>query len=410
MINSISAGTLVHSYFGKNDMKPIRIIMSLLVVMIYISTGCQRVKPVQIEIAKPDFSRIDNIVEEEIEQGNFPGAVVLIGKQDDILYWKAFGNEVIEPYEEAIDRNTVFDLASLTKPIATATSIMVLNDRKVIEFEDYVGKYLPDFACNGKEEVQIKHLLTHTSGLPAYTNAAKLQEQFGSPCPEKLIEKICGLEAVSKPGEKFRYSCLGYITLAKIAEKITGKNIDDFSRENIFTPLGMKNTTYNPPASLQKDIAATQIVEEKLLRGTVHDPLAKLMAGISGNAGLFSNAYDLSIYCRMLLNDGILDGRRILSPEAVSMLTNAQINGRAFGFDVNSSYSWVKGSYTSEKAFCHTGYTGTSIVCDPASEVFVIILTNRVHPNDKGAAKPVRTKVADIVFSSLQTTPCEKTP
>ena len=402
MISSISAGTLLQTFFEKIDMKSFRVILPLAGVLICISTGCQ---PVQKEIHKPDFSGIDNVVEEEIEKGSFPGAVVLIGKQDDILYWKAFGNEVIEPYKEPIDRNTVFDLASLTKPIATATSIMILKDRKEIDFDDYVSEYLPDFACNGKEQVQIKHLLTHTSGLPAYTNAAKLKEQFGNPCPEQVIEKICGFEAASKPGEKFRYSCLGYITLAKIVEKITGKNIDEFSRENIFTPLDMKNTTYNPSASRFKDIAATQIVDQQLLRGTVHDPLAQLMAGISGNAGLFSNAYDLSIYCRMLLNDGIWDGRRILSPEAVSMLTTAQIHGRAFGFDVSSSYSWVKGSYTSEKAFCHTGYTGTSIVCDPASEVFVIILTNRAHPNDKGVVKPVRTKVADIVFSSLQKTP-----
>ncbi|MCP4259234.1 MAG: beta-lactamase family protein [Planctomycetes bacterium] len=383
-------------------MKPIRTITTLLMLLIFISTGCQ---PVKKEIYKPDFIQIDNCVKEEIEKGNFPGAVVLVGTPEDILYWKAFGHEVIEPYEEAISRNTVFDLASLTKPISTATSIMILKDHKEIGLDDYVGKYLPDFASNGKEQVQIKHLLTHTSGLPAYTNAAKLKEQFGSPCPEKVIKKICGLEAVSKSGEKFRYSCLGYITLAKIIETISGKNIDDFSRENIFNPLSMKNTTYNPPTSGFKDIAATQIVDQKLLRGTVHDPLAKLMGGISGNAGLFSNANDLSIYCRMLLNNGIWNGKRILNPEAVTMLTTAQIHDRAFGFDVNSSYSWVKGSYASEKAFCHTGYTGTSIVCDPVSEVFVIILTNRVHPNDEGASKPVRTKVADIVFSSYQMTP-----
>ncbi|MHC4727017.1 MAG: serine hydrolase domain-containing protein [Planctomycetota bacterium] len=379
-------------------MKSFRIITTFLLLLIFISTGCQ---PVQKDIYKPDFIRIDDCVKEEIEKGNFPGAVVLVGKQDDILYWKAFGNEAIEPYEELMGRSTVFDLASLTKPIATATSIMILKDRKEIDFDDYVSKYLPEFSCNGKEQVKIKHLLTHTSGLPAYTNAAKLEEQFGSPCPENVIEKICGFEAVSKAGEKFRYSCLGYITLAKIIETISGKNIDDFSREHIFIPLEMKNTTYNPPASRFQDIAATQIVKEKLLRGTVHDPLAQLMGGISGNAGLFSNAYDLSIYCRMLSNDGKWKGKKILSPEVVTMLTTAQIHSRAFGFDVNSSYSWVKGSYTSKKAFCHTGYTGTSIVCDPMSQVFVIILTNRVHPNDKGAVKPVRTKVADIVFSSF---------
>ncbi len=371
-------------------------------LLLCVATGCQ---PVQKEIREQFFSQIDHVIKEEINKSNFPGAVVLVGKHDEILYWEAFGNEVIEPFKEPINRNTIFDLASLTKPIATATSIMILRDRKALELDYYVGAYLPAFACNGKEEVRIKHLLSHTSGLPAYMNADDLKEQFGSPCPEKIIEKICGLEAISKPGEEFRYSCLGYITLAKIAESVSGMSIGDFSRENIFVPLGMKHTAYAPPDSWEKDIAAAQIVDRQLLRGTVHDPLAKLMGGISGNAGLFSNAYDLSIYCRMLLNNGTWSGTRVLMPESVAMLTTAQTSGRAYGFDVNSSYSSVKGSYAPEKAFCHTGYTGTSIVCDPVSGTFVIILTNRVHPSDEGTVKPVRSKVADIVFSGLQMTP-----
>lgn len=357
-------------------------------------------RPVEQRIREQQFSRIDRIIEEEMHTGNFPGAVVLVGQQDDILYWQAFGHEVIEPYREPIGRNTVFDLASMTKPIATATSIMILWDRKEIGLGDYVGTYLPAFACNGKEQVRIRHLLTHTSGLPAYTNAGKLTEQFGGPCPEKVIEKICGLEALSKPGAEFRYSCLGYIVLAKIVEKLSGQTVADFSRENIFAPLGMRRTAYNPPDSWQEDIAATEIVDGQLLRGTVHDPLARLMGGLSGNAGLFSDAYDLSIYCRMLLNDGLWNGIRVLSPEAVTLLTTAQAHGRACGFDVNSSYASVKGSYAPEEAFCHTGYTGTSIVCDPASGTFVIILTNRIHPSDQGAAKPVRKKIADLIFSS----------
>jgi CubicO group peptidase (beta-lactamase class C family) len=383
-------------------MKLIRTITTLLTLLLCLAIGC---RPIQEEIPKQDFSAICPVIEEEIKKGNFPGAVVLVGKQDDILYWEAFGHEVIEPNEEPISKNTIFDLASLTKPIATATSIMILKDRKALELDDYVSTYLAAFACNGKEEVRIKHLLNHTSGLPPYTNADELEEQFGSPCSGKVIEKICSLEAISKPGEEFHYSCLGYITLAKIVEVISGKSISDFSRENIFARLGMKHTTYKPPDSWDKDIAATHVLDQQALRGTVHDPLAKLMAGTSGNAGLFSNAYDLSIYCRMLLNDGIWNGIRILSSEAVAMLTTAEAYGRAYGFDVNSSYSSVKGSYAPEKVFCHTGYTGTSIVCDPASKVFVIILTNRVHPNDDGTSKPVRKKVADIVFSSLQTTP-----
>jgi CubicO group peptidase (beta-lactamase class C family) len=164
----------------------------------------------------------------------------------------------------------------------------------------------------------------------------------------------------------------------------------------------MKHTSYNPPAFCEKDIAATQIVDGQLLRGTVHDPLAQLMGGVSGNAGLFSTAHDLSIYCQMLLNSGKWKGKKILSPEAVSRLTTIQSHGQTYGFDVNSGYSWVKGSFAPENAFCHTGYTGTSIVCDPASNVYVIILTNRAHPHDKGTSKHIRTKIADIVFQAYK--------
>jgi len=166
----------------------------------------------------------------------------------------------------------------------------------------------------------------------------------------------------------------------------------------------MKSTGYNPSTSRTKDIAATEIVDGQLLRGTVHDPLAQLMAGKSGNAGLFSDAHDLSIYCRMLLDKGVFRRRRILSAESVDLLTTEQSHGRAYGFDVNSSYAWVKGDYAPDAAFCHTGYTGTSLVCDPASGLYVIILTNRAHPHDEGTTKPVRKNVADIVFSGLQPT------
>jgi CubicO group peptidase (beta-lactamase class C family) len=383
----------------ETGMKSIRTNIILLASLLLTITGCRLIEKRPF---KPDLSGIDRVVEEEIEKGNVPGAVVLVGKGNTILYWKAFGHEVNEPFEEEMSKNTIFDLASLTKPIATATSIMILADKGKIELDDYAGKFLPAFACNGKEEVRLRHLLTHTSGLPAYTSADQLKNAFGTPCPDKVIEKIYNMNAMSKPGEQFRYSCLGYITLARIVEKVSGYNIDDFSRENIFAPLRMKHTFYHPPDFWEKDIAATQIVDGQLFRGTVHDPLARLMGGISGNAGLFSTAKDLSIYCQMLLNSGTWKGKKILSPEAVNRLTTMQSHGRACGFDVNSSYSWVKGSFAPEEAFCHTGYTGTSIVCDPASDVYVIILTNRAHPHDKGTSKQIRTKIADIVFQAYK--------
>ncbi len=353
------------------------------------------------KVDKEKLNEIDAVVKAEIEKGNFPGAVVCVGQGDEILYKKAFGLEVKEPFEEEMIVDTIFDMASISKPVGTATSIMILLDRKKVDLDDKVGKYLPEFAVKGKEDVRLKHLLTHTSGLPAYTNAAALKKEFGDPCPDEVIGKICSFEAMNEPGETFRYSCLGFITLAKIIEKVSGQTVDQFAAENIFKPLKMEHTTYNPPKAWEKNIAATQIFEEKLLRGFVHDPLAQLNAGISGNAGLFSNVDDLSIYCRMILKGGTYKGVRILSPEKVKLLTTPQLKDRAYGFDVRSSYSWIKGEHAGERSFCHSGYTGTSVVCDPVNDIFVIILTNRAHPHDKGDVKPIRKEIANIVFKAL---------
>jgi CubicO group peptidase (beta-lactamase class C family) len=345
---------------------------------------------------------IEEVVKAEIDKGNFPGAVVLVGQGGETLYFESIGNEVREPFVEVMGRQTIFDLASVTKPVATATSAMILRDRGKIKLDDYVKDFLPAFGCNGKEHVQIKHLLNHTSGLPPYTDANELEKEYGPLCPDKVLEKICSLEAQSKPGEEFRYSCLGYITLGKVVEAVTGTGLDVFAKENIYEPLGMKDTGYKPAALREGDIAATEIKKDKLLRGSVHDPLASLLGGVSGNAGLFSTASDLSIYCRMLLNNGFYNGRRMLSEEAVMLLTRSQAKGRAYGFDVSSSYSWIRGTNPGEATFCHSGYTGTSIVCDPQNKVFVIILTNRAHPEDKGSVKAVRTQVADIVSGAMK--------
>jgi CubicO group peptidase (beta-lactamase class C family) len=364
----------------------------ILVLFTCLSSSCR------LEHARvADLARIDGVVAEEIAAGHLPGAVVLVGQGNKVLYHKAFGREVNEPYQEPMEKDTIFDMASLTKPIATATSVLILVDRGKIDVNDYVSKYLPEFACNGKEEARIKHLLTHTSGLPPYADANDLRTRFGESCPDKVIETICGLKAQSAPGEQFRYSCLGYITLARIVKTVTGQDINEFSRANIFQPLGMEHTTFCPPASWQRKIAATEIVNGTPLRGTVHDPLGRLMDGTSGNAGLFSTASDLSIYCRMLLNHGDWKGKRILSPAAVAMLTTTQSHGRAYGFDVSSTYAWVKGPNVPD-AFCHTGYTGTSLVCDPDTGVYLILLTNSVHPHDKGRSRPIRQKLAEIVF------------
>jgi len=380
-------------------MKLGQVVEIILLLSLCMVTGCQ---PSATKLAGEKLKAIDEIVAGEIGQGSFPGAVVLVGRGQKTLYRRAFGSQMITPREEAMSEDTVFDIASLTKPVATAASIMILRDRGKIRLNDYVRQYLPAFGCEGKEEARIEHLLTHTSGLPAYTSASELKEQFGSPCPDKVIEKICGLKAMSEPGQEFQYSCLGYITLAKIVEIVSGKRIDQFTEENIFAPLKMNRTIYNPPESWNNNVAATEVVNGNPLRGMVHDPLAQLMDGVSGNAGVFSTADDLAVFCRMLLSNGTYKGKRILSPKSIHLLTAAVSHGRACGFDVQSSYSWIKGANAPKTAFCHSGYTGTSIVCDPEGKIYVIILTNRAHPEDKGTVKSLRTKVADVAFEILK--------
>ncbi|OPZ96348.1 MAG: Penicillin-binding protein 4* [Planctomycetes bacterium ADurb.Bin412] len=308
---------------------------------------------------------------------------------------------MIEPFREPMSPDTIFDLASVSKPVGTATSILILRDRGKIGLEDPVGRYLPAFAGNGKEKAQIRHLLGHTSGLPAYTNAAALKKQYGESCPDRVVEKICGLQALSEPGETRRYSCLGYIVLGKIVEVVSGQNIAQFAQETIFQPLGMNHTAYTPPREWEDDIAATQMYEGRLRRGWVHDPLAQLNGGISGNAGLFSRAADLAIYCRMLLQGGEYGGVRILSPEAVQLLTRPQRENQAYGFEFPRDYSWLQDEEAGKRCFGHTGYTGTEVMCDPIHGIYLILLTNRVHPHDEGKVQPLRVRVAAIIAEAL---------
>ncbi len=356
---------------------------------------CQRVSHDDIV---PGLAQIDRVVHAQIGEGNIPGAVVLVGQDDRVLYHRAFGHAVLQPARREMSMQTLFDLASLTKPVATASSVIVLAQQGKLSLNDHVSDFLPEYACLGKEGTRVKHLLTHTSGLPAYTDAAALEERWGPVCPDRVVEKISGLQALHEPGERFRYSCLGYIVAARIVHIVSGQTVADFSRVSLFQPLGMRQTVYTPGDSRLSDIAGTESHNDQTPLGSVHDPLAQLMGGVSGNAGLFSTASDLARFCRMLLQDGTWQGERVLSPRAVGLLTRAQSQGRACGFDVNSSYAWIKGRFAGDAAFCHSGYTGTSLVCDPVRKRYVIILTNRVHPRDDGSCRALRTAIADIVF------------
>ncbi len=337
------------------------------------------------------------VVLEQMAAGNFPGAVVLIGRGRDVVFFEAFGSAVTEPFAAPMSKDTIFDIASLTKPVCTATSIMILADRGLIDIDDHVSRYIPAFGSGGKEGVKVKHLLSHTSGMPPYLDIKSLGFEIGRPQPQKLFDAVCSVRSHAKVDEKPLYICLGYIVLGKIVEAVSGQGLDVFAKQNIFDPIGMADTCFNPDASCRERLAAAENRGGVLTLGAVHDPIASVMGGVSGNAGVFSTAADLAAFCRMLLDGGCVNGRQILSPKAVKLLTTEAAFGRAYGFDVNSdSHSWIKGECFGRQTFCHSGYTGTSVVCDPESGKLIIILTNRTHPTDTGTVKPLRKQLADI--------------
>lgn len=353
------------------------------------------------EINLKKLEGIKEIVEEAIEQKKIPGAVVLVLNQGKIVYKQAFGNKSLYPSTEPMTTDTIFDLASLTKPIATGTSIFKLVEAGKLRLSDKAKLHLPELTEPAWEAITLEHLLTHTSGLPAGNASSDYKEGI-----TQSIKKINNLKLLAPPGERFTYSDIGFIMLGEIVQRTSGRLLDQFSRNEIFLPLGMKETSYNPPKTLKPRIAPTQKEKEIMLRGVVHDPRARLLNGIAGHAGLFSSADDLALYCDMILNPSNSKG---LSPASVRTMTQARAvpNGwRTFGWDCDTAFSSNRGElFPKGSTFGHTGFTGTSIWFDPASQTAVIFLSNRVHPEGKGDATPVRNKVATIVASALDGKP-----
>jgi len=327
----------------------------------------------------------------------------LVGHNGRVILEKAYGDRSVEPRVEPMTPDTVFDLASLTKVIATAPSIMLLVQQGRLWLDDPAAKYLPEFSKRGKRKITIRHLLTHYSGLPADLRLPKARRMS----PKSIWARICQAKPLAPPGTRFVYSDLGFVVLGKVVERISGESLDVFADENFFVPLKMRSSRFRPPKLDRERIAPTERTRNgDIMRGEVHDPLASMLRGVAGDAGLFSTAQDLSRFCQMLLNQGSLDGATVLAPETVRLMVSPQTaadqeNVRAFGWDINSIYSSPKGSYFSPQSYGHTGYTGTSIWIDPAIESYVIILTNRVHPDGKGNVKELRTQIADVVGAAL---------
>jgi uncharacterized protein YbbC (DUF1343 family) len=368
-------------------------------------------------MSQTQLSHIDEAIAAEIMKKQLPGAVVLAGRQGKIVWRHAYGNRTLEPQTEPMTLDTIFDLASLTKVVATATSVMILVERGQVRLGDPVARYIPEFAEMGKRNITVEQLMTHRSGFPP-DNDIKDYEQG----PAKAFENIWHLAPISEAGSRFIYSDVNYIVLAELIRRVSGKPLDEFSAENIFRPLGMKDTAFKLAARLQPRIAPTEKREDHWMRGEVHDPRAYLLGGVAGHAGLFSTADDLAIYCQMILGHGQYRGARVLSPMGVTRMTEARASGgnasdgnaRGLGWDVMTGYSSNRGDLFPLGSFGHTGFTGTSIWIDPASETFVVFLSNRVHPRidpkQPADVNSLRGRIASIVAASIIAPPYSEKP
>jgi uncharacterized protein YbbC (DUF1343 family) len=367
-----------------------------------------------------DVARLDAIpplVEQAIAEKKLPGAVVLVGRGDRVLYEKAIGHRAVSPATEDMTVDTIFDLASLTKVVATTTSVMKLVEDGRIRLSERVSDYVPGFERHNKGNITIRHLMTHTSGL-------RPDLDLGDPWTgaDTAIALAVDEAPTSAPGERFVYSDINYELLGAIVHRVSGMPLNEFARTKIFEPLGMKDTMFLPPASLVPRIAPTEKCtpygwpcegpDVKMLRGVVHDPTARRMGGVAGHAGLFSTAADLSVFCRMLLDGGTYHGARILSPLTVAKMTTpasapGDPNVRGLGWDIDSSFSSNRGELLPVGSFGHTGFTGTSIWIDPLTKTFLVFLSNRVHPDGKGDVTPLRARVATVAASAMTDAPAE---
>lgn len=350
------------------------------------------------------FKALDAVIQDAIEQKQCPGAVVLVGHHGRVVYKNAYGMRSLEPTRERMTLDTIFDMASLTKVVATTPSVLRLLELGQIRLNDTVATYLPEFAQNGKQDVTIRQLLTHYSGLPGDLN---LKVQWSG--KETAMQMAFAEQLVTPPGAVFRYSDINFETLGFLVEKISGMPLDKYADAFVFQALGMKETRFLPPPAWRRRIAPTEYDEnQQMLRGVVHDPSARRMGGVAGHAGLFSTAADLSKYAQALID--AINGR----PQRKAFLTSLTLikathpeqppdatNLRGLGWDIDSVFSSNRGELLPLGSFGHTGFTGTSVWIDPFTNTYVILLTNSVHPNGGGSVVALRSKVANAVAEAL---------
>ncbi|HEX8248071.1 MAG TPA: exo-beta-N-acetylmuramidase NamZ domain-containing protein [Pyrinomonadaceae bacterium] len=420
---------------------------AVLHLCVFALIGCAFAEAQSLPVALPQavgmnaakLNQIDALVARDIAEKKLPGAVVVVGHKGKIVFRKAYGNRALVPAVEKMTVDTIFDVASLTKPIATATSVMILIEQGNLRLNDTIGRFIPEIQDENAKRVTIQQLLTHVSG---YRPDFDLGEKWTG--REGMRQALYKEKLRAAPGTRFVYSDIGFIVLGEIVERITKKYLDDAVSDFFIKEIKMSDSTFAniyhkdeknfvPVKPLSQSfiarIAPTENIKgqqnylgakfegdektgNQMLRGQVHDPTSYRMGGVAGHAGLFANADDLARYCQMLLNGGVLDGKRILSAQTVARMTAPYVVSedgatRGLGWDMNTSFSSNRGDLFPLGSFGHTGFTGTSVWIDRVSNTFVVFLSNRVHPDGKGDVTPLRSRVATVVAAAIEDLPVE---
>jgi uncharacterized protein YbbC (DUF1343 family)/CubicO group peptidase (beta-lactamase class C family) len=365
----------------------------------------------QVRFDEKKLQRVEELVLQGIQDGKMPGCVVCFGSREKISYLRAFGNKQVQPEPIAMTVDTVFDLASLTKPVATGTSIMKLVEQGHLRLGSKVVDFFPEFGVNGKDKITLQDLLIHQSGL---TPDNSLKDYLEG--PDIAWKKICELSLVDPVGTTFKYSDVNFIVLAKIIEKVSGQNVRQFSQAHLFQPLQMKETGYVPGEPLRLRAAPTEQRDGKWIRGEVHDPRAHELEGIAGHAGLFSTAADLARYASMMLGQGTFQSAgesavQVLNERTVRVMTrgySVSSGQRGLSWDRRTGYSSNRGDLLSDAAFGHGGFTGTVLWIDPEQDFFFIFLSNRLHPDGKGNVNPLVGQIVNAVVGAMRPAPSKE--
>ena len=359
-------------------------------------------RPEDVGFRPQAIAEVDLLLERHLAEAAFPGAVAAVGKDGALAYLRAFGRLSYDTDAPAVETDTIYDLASLTKVVVTTTMAMILVDQGLVDLAAAVSTFLPGFKGGGRERVTVWHLLTHSSGLPGW--AALYEEAIGR---QAYLRRIEATPLSFEPGRQSEYSDLGFMLLGEVLERVAGEDLDVFARRAILGPLGMKDTLYRPGPERLPRIAPTERDpwRGRLLRGEVHDGNAFALGGVAPHAGLFGTALDLATFAQMILDGGVHDGKRIVSRETVERFTRrAGIPGssRALGWNTPAPGSSA-GGLLSPESVGQTGFTGTSLWIDAPRRLFLILLTNRVHPTRANEAVPrvVRAAFAEAVIRSL---------